>query len=406
MLPFFLYQYIFDDGGYRTFPEKAEPDSPIYNKVEVKITLAKEIPDGMWANVYVAWFDPNNPIGSTKTPGGDSGNVVRDNHGSIELTLNNPCVGFDDLSGTSSTRMFTIGPAHAGDNYIVAAHPNNDVVDKYVFESKEQYSNADDYGVVGRTLLYPEPSAMFGDHTELPKNLQTSVLTVWRTLNAECDQMAYYLEETSTELFTPPNPAVYFGLATSELARACVVINAIFPNTPENPNQPPDGSNPMEPEEIENMLNNGRDLFGNSQQFWTVRMIMTSDEGENDEGEIAGGGFRSGWNTITIYYELIKKCFDEWIRRYPDDKKTVTEHDVIARVILHEICHLLIDKREDIVYFDDSGNATSVLSMVGVRSTILRGIPGNSVVDMHNSIKYSKLLDDDIQDIQFYSRAR
>ena len=404
------------------------------------------ISNGMWGSVHFAWFDPDNPIGSTKTPGGDSGNVVRDNHGSIQLTLNNPCVGFDDLSGTSSTRMFTIDPAHAGDNYIVAVHPNDGVVDEYVFENEDQYNTSNYYGVVGRTLLYPEPSAMFGDHTELPKAMQTKVLTVWRTLNVECDRMNYWPPGTENFPFGPPNPADFLGgRVETELARACVSVNAIRPSTAQNPTlnvtQPlvmmdtstgiitddNPGTNPMDDNYMGALLGgvgtwSGRDLAGNDKNFWTVRIVMTSAYKPLGGESILAGAFFPGWNTIIVCHARIEEVRQSWNTNFSDN---VSLKEWVEEVMLHEICHVLIDDKEIDVYFDTNGkdvyrnfdrffltNQITDTSVIGVRDhqwRIMPAPPGmerNKRTDGRNRVNFTRLIPDDIQEIQFHSRAR
>ena len=422
--------------GHRTFPEKRGPDtldafgniveSPWYNGIEAKITLAVVIPDRMWGSVYVAWFDPDNPIGSQKTPPGPQGIGFRDNWGYITISNYNPRIEFN-AGEKDKTKRFTIFSAHAGDNYIVATHPNTGVVEKYVFLSQDQHNNSH-YGIVGRTLLYPEPSVFFGDYTELPQALQTSVLTVWRTLNVECDVMKYHPPGTALNPTEPPNPAEFFvpgtpGISplpppdvTAQLARACVVINAILPSTSTAPTlnvtQPPTGSNPLNLEAGEemNMLNKGRDLYGNSQKFWTVRIIMSSSN--NGSGVFYWG---EKMNTIVINYEFIKPHVTNWNSNPSHSTEKVTEHDFAAHVILHEICHLLIGSGDIFVYFDNgkffdlNDNEISDLSSIGVRTNIVRGIPDFDkppVPDIYHSIMYSHLLIIDIQDIQRYSRAR
>lgn len=170
--------------GYRTFPEMPEPNGFNYNNVEVSITLALAIPDGMEATVWVDWYDPNNAI-SDEQPQSRMRHQ-RDNWGEIVVSVDH--VKFTAAERSKRIRL-EITQAQPGDNYIIAAHPNDGVAGTYVVETKEQYDKSNYTGVAGRTLLYPEPSDLFYDCSELPTSLHTSVLTVWRTLWIERCQM-------------------------------------------------------------------------------------------------------------------------------------------------------------------------------------------------------------------------
>ena len=191
------------DGAFRAFPEKATPNSPNYNIVVVLITLAIKPPDYMQGiKVYTAWFDPNNPKGSTKTHNPDgsiispsnipnTANTVRDNHGKINMSNNTVTFG---ANGKVGAKGFTITSAYAGDNYIVAVHPNEGTVNAYRFK--------DD----GKTLERPDGN----DWKDLKKELQTKILTVWRTLWLELDSMMPPVIQTTVG---DPNPHG-FGIST------------------------------------------------------------------------------------------------------------------------------------------------------------------------------------------------
>jgi hypothetical protein len=285
---------------------------------------------------------------------------------------------------------FYLAPSHAGDNYIVAAHPNEDIVDDYQLATD------------GVTLTRPDGSNM----TTLQTSLRSDMLTVWRTLNVECDAMSYYNypysptgpEDDPSKIVTPPSPENYLGgLVAEQLARACVVTEVYEPTVN---NQPPVGHNPMGDQEQGNYLQ-GRDLLAswNSPDFWTVRMVMISDYGDDTLG-----AFNLGGNLIDVSYARIEYRVNEWNENHPTE--TIQLGNSIRRNILHEICHLLIDIAENYVYFDNDGNTSSDLSTVGVRSTIRRGTLNSYVTDMYHRNVYSQILVGDIQDIQFHSRAQ
>jgi len=357
------------DNGYRTFPEKTEPDkynssgvlitkSTIYDKVEVRITLAETIPSGMWGSVYVGWFDPDNPKGSNKIPasGSNKANTVRDNWGGFKSSDNNYCVTFTDAdsnyNGFYKAKGFVISPAHAGDNYIIATHPNSGVVDKYCFQSD------------GKTLLRPDGAST----TTLQTSMRSSVLTVWRTLNVELD--------------VAPWPGMPSGISVSlggiietQLARACVVTKEFANSTPA-----PNVGNPMSDADFRKLYGgvgsgSGRDIYGNCKEFWTVRIVLSS----NADGSC--GVTVLNYNTIIIGYEKIKSLGAYSVGNYAI---------IVQAVILHEIGHLLEAGTPGPPDHKDSG--------VMVKQTD----PGYILLNPNDGQKY---LDEDIKTIQYFSRA-
>ena len=193
--PVYLAKLEAHGGAYRAFPEKKEPflknpttgaitPSPAYNVVEARITLVIKIPDYMGGKigVYTAWFDPKNPKGSKKThkPDGTlittpatpiSANTIRDNNGMIDM--NGSTVTFN-ANEKSKDKSFTITSAYAGDDYIVAVHPNLGTVNLYRLKASD-----------GKTLERPNGNGW----ADVDGELQTKILTVWRTLWVELDRM-------------------------------------------------------------------------------------------------------------------------------------------------------------------------------------------------------------------------
>ena len=126
--------------------------------------------------VHADWFDPDNPKGNTKQSPllNVEKHGQRDNHGEITSLSPNPLV-FMSATNKVSIATCTIDPAHAGDNYIVAVHPNSETLSKYRFKSTN-----------GKILQRPNNS---GGWVNLVQTMQTEMLTVWRTLWIELDQM-------------------------------------------------------------------------------------------------------------------------------------------------------------------------------------------------------------------------
>ena len=180
-----------DNGsGERCFPEKDSPDGTVNDQIDAKVSLTLPVPPNMWGTVHLAWFDPKNPKGSLKTltSGNNKANTIRDNHGTVQF-VNSPTLTFQTATNVQylpARLKFVKDPvtnpsayaAHAGDNYIVAAHPNSGVANKYRFQSDDE------------TLERPVDNVTYTvlDPTN-PKKLQTEKLTVWRTLWMELDKM-------------------------------------------------------------------------------------------------------------------------------------------------------------------------------------------------------------------------
>jgi len=409
--------------GYRVFPESQTSSQVVpNNKVHAKVTLAAAVPAGMKGTVHLKSFDPDNPLGVDQNDQeGNDQNRPNDNYG--ELVDWYDVLVFDGSkakrhtshdSNTAAVQYYygalcgssNDTDVHVGDDFILAAHPNEGIVDNFRFKPSD-----------GKTLEFQNSN---GEWTTLdngdPNHAhQTSVLTVWRTLNVECDVMKYYPGTTNSgTIITPPNPATFFGLAREELAKACVVINAILPSEPNYPTinvtQPPTGHNPMT--EIEmltiygtSVVGSGRDIYGNSPEYWTVRIVMAS-EYENF------GGFLPNYNTIVIYYETIKNEVNNvWNPGYP--KETVTPASYTEHVILHEFCHLFWGWNDrQLLYssYDDEFSIAGIpidSSEVGVRDGTFRFVLGaDPVPDLKNLITYTRLLPSDIFNIQNRSKPQ
>ena len=174
-----------NDDGKCCFPEKDAPNGTLHNEINVKVTLNVAIPPQMKGTLHLDWFDPDNPIGSLVEPT-TNGHGLRDNYGSITLTPT--MLEFTASDNGVKYALCTFVKAHAGDNYIVAVHPNEGVVEKYVLADEQQCYTAGS-GVVGRTLLYPLVGGLFGGYALLPLVLQTQANTVWKSLWLELDGM-------------------------------------------------------------------------------------------------------------------------------------------------------------------------------------------------------------------------
>ena len=340
------YNPVDNGGGLRCFPEQSEPGGDVHNEILAVVTLAAPIPSGMTGTVFVDWFDPDNPRGSTKSPT-QNGPDVRDNHGVLyfwdDAPENSEDMTFGRLIFAGGTQQqwksceltsdhapekpnqIVVQAAHAGDNYIIAAHPNKYVVQDYLLKSD------------GKTLSYPNAS---GGMTTLPTNLRSDMLTVWRTLNVELD-VCYWPYYPPGDLTAPLD-----GLVATQLARACVVTKEFSPNLNGGPNI----DNPMSYWDAQDAVEDGRDIYGNSRAFWTVRIVTMSrlilnDPQANPSGDTQGH-FWPAANGISIY---LQRWLDYQVEWNMTDAQT---KDRVRQTVLHELAHLLIDGDEGRVVDD------------------------------------------------------
>ena len=300
------------NGGKRCFPEE-NVYGTLNNTLYAKVTLAQQIPVGMEGTVYIAWFDPDNPIGSTITPSSYGANTVRDNHGSI--TLNKTKLTFNTQQGTLvQSALATFPSAHAGDNYIIAAHPNAGIPNTFRFTAG------------GKILRYQNSD---GTWTTLDANHQTKVLTVWRTLWAELDQLTM-----GGSVFA--GVPLIDGFVKTQLESACIDIK------PYSPNPRPTTPGPLElpttwdtwftwysPHSCADAC---RDIPPPSNTFWTVHMIGAFKNANNYSG--------IHYSPVTTIYIFHWKIMDEaaaWNSANPND--TISYDDCKRRVSLHEIGH-------------------------------------------------------------------
>ena len=241
----------------------------------------------------------------------------------------------------------TILDAHAGDNYIVAAYPDEDGILQYRLNP-----------INGVTVEHPSGNPDDPDSTYTYENVvKTEKLTVWRTLNVECDVMEYYPGATNTgTVITPPNPSLYLDdFVASELARACVVTSVYTPNT----HQPIVGHNPMTESELLQLfgdtfdsnhlpvpdpsatpITTGRDLAmdANPSDFWAVRIVMASSDAAD-----TAGCFISEKNTILVYHDTVNFFIQYWNNTHSAHANLDAN---LRRTVLHEIGHALLSATE------------------------------------------------------------
>ena len=276
----------------------------------------------MHAIVRLKSFDPINKLHEFNPDKGDNyGNLVSWHH-NIRFDTSIPKTFSQHDDNTAKVQYYygAISPAHAGDNYILAAHPN----------------------VSGLNSIRLRPSGNLerlnnnGDWVLLNENMESGILEVWRTLNVECDSMQYVDAPWpwTSPVISPPTPATYLGgFVRDELARACVVTKSFLPN----PTQPPRGNNPLTSTQRgylltgSNPLHSGRDISGNSHFFWAVRAVVSS-RAPSGPGHNHVGTFYLGNNTIVLWHAWIKK----WIEEKGENLSGGDFDILMRRFMLHE----------------------------------------------------------------------
>jgi len=375
-------------GGQRCFPEKDSPNGGVNNEINVKVTLSQNVFTNVTSGtvtVHVDWFDPDNPVKSTLLPTPTHNKQgKRDNSGTI-ANFNSKTLTFTYPHNQVVTKWL-ISNAYAGDNHIVAAHPNAGVIAKYEFAT----ANAPNGIFAGRTLMYPKPS---GGFEKLPGNMQTEMLTVWRTLWIERKQMANPTEGLGTNQFNPATkysgsgsfvgkqwmdgnedtmpanepsdfdvkfqpPLPDLTRTVEQFARVCIVVESV---SNDQIKQWANVSNATQPNFIKNLDSNGvtatqvgRDVpaTSNANTFWIIHALGAYDPAlsKDFDGEDDWLCGHATSVSALIYNELIRDLINTaewtsttkppWASSYKPPFIGIPE--ARARVVLHEILHYFL----------------------------------------------------------------
>ncbi len=259
--------------------------------------------------MHIDWFDPNNSIGSTKTPSvtNNKAGSIRDNHGTI-LSLAPKTLTFNQNNVVHRIAKLNIGNAHAGDNYIIAAHPNSGVLQEAVIDPSSNISvPVETQGSGG------SPSGGSGGAQAIPLD-KSPTLTVWRTLWTERDQV------TVPPAYPEAGLPLINGVVATELARACVDVKEYLPN--QNVNVVGEFFRPAWSTDVKNQYSAASNSFEPSNTFWTVLMI-----GAFKHVNGYWGSFNE--NMAFVYNSQIDSDFQ-------DQGERVSARQVVA---LHELGH-------------------------------------------------------------------
>ena len=315
----------------------------LVNQVNVKVTLASSVPVDMVGRVSLNWFDPCNLYGSLQKLTVNKAAGPRDNNGTADLST-------IQLTFTASTPLntnvatLTVSKANAGDNYIVAAHPN--VAGLANYEFADAYSTNNDVTKYSSTITYTDPIT---DATApVLERLQTPQLTVWRTLWVECDQMYYYEtygdnDDSNDETLIAP-ALVLNDIAQEAFAEACVNV-VEYPQDVESRLFSGYGT-------LDYPLNNSQtaSLYNARQSnlaretHWTVQAISAfrlwiSGEGQPSESKL---GFTSDYyvNTAFVLNSNIENM--NGLAELEEEAREICIELCSEMVLAHELGHLMV----------------------------------------------------------------
>jgi hypothetical protein len=159
--------------GEKVFPEKNDPKEESYNCVVIDISIEETIPKGLKGKIFFKLLDPMNQC---KTSNGERiGSTINDN-GTCKMDYDNFEVDFTENSGTKKGIVLKINPAQPGANFIIVGHPRKETKEKIIIKTTDPND---------KDLKTPIISGGNGNE----QIIQTDLLTVWRTLWCELDQM-------------------------------------------------------------------------------------------------------------------------------------------------------------------------------------------------------------------------
>jgi hypothetical protein len=345
---------------YRFFAEQNHPDEykdangttqpvadhELHNMVNVHVSLTSAIPAGMTGTLHLRVYDPDNLILDGPTDTADDGDPnsfesdglyePNDNQDSgLGMSPARPEITFG-TGEINCERTFTIpnGKRQPGNNYIVAASSNMPAPNEY-------YHFRDDDGF---TLYYNEQQSGSGGSgggtvpIDLPWNLRTSELTVWRTLWTELDSMAAPGEgdgpfgstqpQPDDQSFDPHNPDISF--LTSQMGGACVQVQTL-PATYDTRDDLAFQHN-FAMAGSTGVTAGVRDVESES-DFWSAHIVgvYEADQDWDYDSETQWHIGQSN-KPIIIYEEVIRDLSEN----YPNHR---SQGEIEGHVVLHEVLH-------------------------------------------------------------------
>ena len=378
--------------GNNIFPEipieKLNSDEVVIDKVDVLICLKEPIPDGMMGTVHMKILDPLNPCApeSYSTMNDNYSHLQPDDYkewveweeGGVPEEMNNYeeayTINFYGGSDRETKHLKFDRAPHAGDNFVLAVHPNRDTRDRIEIESvQEKYNEWRQGGTQGTFNIRENIKAKV--ESNYPPSLY---LEVWRTLWIELDQMAAptaddgfgpdhqfipgeagprgdientdnkWMEWDDYQTFKadPNNASIEIAFDIKKqpdkpditlLAQAMLAANIIVEEVPQGFTDTwrTETSFVYEINDwstVEGLSNESRDITINSPEFWCVHVIGAY-KGPITNLIVLGQGTRGRNGIAVIYAERIRYNVE-------NNPKNEREYQELVQIVtFHEVLH-------------------------------------------------------------------
>jgi len=357
---------------YAFFPEQNEPDaykasdgslvsdatdSELHNKVDVQVTISPPIPQGITtADLDLFKRDPDNSLADgglgTEFDGDpdtftDQLEKPGDNYGSFYFAEQ---IAFDPGESAAEATLTIPQSRKPGDNHIVFVHSDSndsgidvDFVEGDADKLRYRLTTEGSGGSGGTSISYPE----------VPTNLRTPTLTVWRTLWIEADSMGdpdapdaigrgtfegENGDVDGDENFDPHDPPT--NLLPNSLLPAKVRVKTL-PSTYDSIHEIPFRHN-MPSLNAVNIGTDARNVEA-EKDYWTVHLVGAYEHQDNldYDGEadwLGGHAFNfPGGGPLFIYQETTRD-----VAETPHPYANGTRLQVQERVVLHEVLHCFL----------------------------------------------------------------
>jgi hypothetical protein len=356
------------DGDWRVFPEADLPvgllpagygPRKVFNKVKVEVTLARAPKNS--ATVYLRAFDPDHPhvpqapaIVGGKAATFDPNDTIDNNQnrpddnrrggGGLEIggTLFETAIEF--VAEQTKTVDFVIYAPQPGNNFLVMSGPRLDILNNRIH-----------FGTDGVTLVFETSSGMIRSVTD---EYVTPILNVWRTLHVERDSWRAPGEDQgpfngdagcggpNLDECDDPHPGDVGNAQTfllNDLLNPANIVAVEDPDLDFTDNLTFAHNYPTPAGHLGIVLM--RDI-PNSFEPWSVQILgayegaALKDFDPNNE-DVTLGQSVVEWTASLVYQETIRDYHRFWSTHNPPLPAANTPEVINARVVAHEVGHLL-----------------------------------------------------------------
>lgn len=297
-------------GGLAIFPEKDAPNAAVKNKIDLKF---EALPLNENRTIYYKILDPDNFIGLGKGETDAESWAGEDNYYNLGTnTLKSVVL---PANQSSVTVTLTIESAHAGDNWIVVSDFDSD----RVAAAQTGANKADRYEI---------------QEVQGVKPARTKMLTVWRTLNVERDQVRSFMwQSEGNNLWEYSGIPDAGGIAEEQYSRACISVVTYDQEETSNTVDRLDIVEDPLHDGNQAKIRNARELSQPTKEFWTAHLVKAFwayEDRKPAENWIGWAPYSQISNTAMVF----KLAFETSV---PADDIPV----VMDRTIAHELGHLM-----------------------------------------------------------------